>query len=312
MTKICIGCGKILQDVNKDEIGYTPNIKNDYCMRCFRLKNYGELIRFDTINESDVLKKVNNSLGVAFFLIDFLNINIETLNIFKKIKIPKVLVVSKCDTLRKEMKFDKIRLWLKKVYNINEDILFISSKNSFKSSNIFKYMDEHKFNKAFIMGITNAGKSTFINKILKENNINKEILISNKQNTTLDFIKIKIDDYIIYDTPGFIYSNLGIDESLDKDIKLITYNLKGNTTIVINNTWKCFFQDENIVTLYIITGNVKREYHNTCEVNNKINAFNNSDVIIPGIGFLNVKKECQIIANFEELEVRLNISGVEL
>ena len=45
------------------------------------------------------------------------------------------------------------------------------------------------------MGITNSGKSTFINSILKKNNINKEIVTSNKPNTTLDFIKIRIDDY---------------------------------------------------------------------------------------------------------------------
>ena len=42
MNKRCIGCGKILQDQDKSSEGYTPNLKNEYCMRCFRLKNYGE------------------------------------------------------------------------------------------------------------------------------------------------------------------------------------------------------------------------------------------------------------------------------
>ena len=40
--KICIGCGAKLQDQNISLEGYTGNIENDICSRCFRMKNYGE------------------------------------------------------------------------------------------------------------------------------------------------------------------------------------------------------------------------------------------------------------------------------
>ena len=206
MNKICLGCGKILQNTNEKELGYTTCLKNKYCRRCFRLKYYGEK-KEEKVDELEILKRVNKGTGIVFFLIDFLNINKETIALFKKIKLKKVLVISKSDILRKEMKFSKIILWLQKVYKIEESILFINNKNNLASNNIFKIMDEENIKVAYIMGITNAGKSTLMNKILKKYEIKKEILASNKPNTTLDFIKIKIADYIIYDTPGFSYPN---------------------------------------------------------------------------------------------------------
>ena len=39
------------------------------------------------------------------------------------------------------------------------------------------------------MGITNAGKSTFMNHILKEHHLKREVVVSKYQNTTLDFLK---------------------------------------------------------------------------------------------------------------------------
>ena len=43
MIKKCTGCGITLQteDINKE--GYTENIDNELCLRCFKLKNYMQL-----------------------------------------------------------------------------------------------------------------------------------------------------------------------------------------------------------------------------------------------------------------------------
>ena len=55
-VRYCSGCGVKLQDENILNIGYTTNINNELCMRCFRLQNYGEyesiasnLIDYDSI-----------------------------------------------------------------------------------------------------------------------------------------------------------------------------------------------------------------------------------------------------------------------
>lgn len=312
MTKKCMGCGVLLQNQNNGLVGYTPNLDKDYCMRCFRLKNYGELKRMDTVHEEEILAKVNKKKGIVFFLIDYYNIGRDTLAIFKKIKLPKVLVVSKSDLLRKEMKYEKIKKWLYEVYKIEEDILFISNSSKTISNNIFKYMDNHFIKTAYIMGITNAGKSTFINSLLKENHIQKEILTSDKENTTLDFIPIKINDYMIYDTPGFTFKHFDTAKSFKNVIKPITFQLKENTTIVIDNKWKYYFLNSTSVSIYANTLDIKREYKEMNEKTKEFALFKNSDIVIPGIGFMNVKEECTILSNVSEIEIRKSISGVEL
>ncbi|MDE5539557.1 MAG: GTPase RsgA [Bacilli bacterium] len=308
MIKKCIGCGVTLQDSAKDELGYTPDLKKAYCMRCFRLKNYGEKKEGETVSEKHIITKVNNSKGLVFFLIDYLNLNKYTLALFKQIKLPKVLVISKSDTLRRDMKFSKIKTWLNKVYAITEDIVFISSKNNFQNLNIFKYMTKNQSHTCFIMGLTNAGKSTFINSILKQNGLHKEIVTSNKPNTTLDFIKLKINDYTIYDTPGFDYLSLN-SKIIDSEIKPITYNITKPVTIHFNDTIDIFFAEPNHITIYTTDNSVKRIYNNTVGDGHLVTIPENYDLVLPGLGFINIKSACQITSTIANIEVRASISG---
>lgn len=306
MSKICMGCGVILQDSDNQALGYTPNLDNDYCKRCFRLKNYGEKIVEERILDEDILKKVNGNTGMAFFFVDFLNINRYAISLFQRIEIPKVFVVSKSDILRKEMKYEKIKLWLKKVYNIDEPVLFISNKRGTHSQNIFKVLDQCGYHKAYIMGITNAGKSTFLNRILAQHGIAREILASNKPNTTLDFIKLKIDSYTLYDTPGFSYLN---DQNIiNKECKMTSFIVKPGTTLVIQD-YKFYFSQENKVTFY---GNVpiSREYKEDRQTH-LLNVPGNYDIVLPGIGFINIKMPAEVYVSVPDLEIRCDISEVD-
>ena len=158
------------------------------------------------------------------------------------------------------------------------------------------------------MGITNAGKSTLINKLLKEQGIKKEILATNKPNTTLDFIKLRIGEYTLYDTPGFSYENS--DSALiTKEIKPITYQIKPHTTLVINDRYRIHFKEQNKVTFYGTT-KINREYK-VVEEKYPLKVEKNYDLVFPGIGFLNIKETAQILSNKENLEIRLDISEVE-
>ncbi len=307
MDKKCIGCGLILQNSNKNEKGYTPNIDKEYCMRCFRLKNYGEKNIDEKINMEDIFNKVNKGKGVAFFFVDYLNINNYTINLFKKIYLKKVLVISKIDILRKDMKFNKIKKWLEDVYNINDDILFLSTKTGYGVNSILNYLDNININMAYIMGITNAGKSTFINKLLALHNINKEILVSDKPNTTLDFIPIHIDNYKIYDTPGLLIPNMNL-KLLKKEIKPITFNLKKITTLMFLD-YKITFLNPTSITCYFNINDIKRGYKEI--VGEKMEVGSNIDVVIPGVGFINVKEAGELIINNRNIEVRDSISGEE-
>lgn len=305
MIKKCIGCGLTLQNVNEEEQGYTPNLDKDYCMRCFRLKNYGEKNLNETINMDDIFNKVNKGKGIVFFFVDYLNINNYMIDLFKKINLKKVLVVSKIDILRKDMKFIKIKKWLEDVYKINDDIIFLSTKSGYGVNSILNYLDNNNINTAYIMGITNAGKSTFINKLLNLYNINKEILVSDKPNTTLDFIPIHIDTYKIYDTPGLVIPNMNL-KLLNKEIKPITFNLKKETTLAFLD-YKITFLTPTSITCYFNIDDIKRSY--TEIIGEKINIGVNKDIVIPGVGFINVKNAGDIIVNNREFEIRDSISG---
>ena len=41
MSKKCLGCGVILQDMDANQDGYVEDMSHDICQRCFMIKNYG-------------------------------------------------------------------------------------------------------------------------------------------------------------------------------------------------------------------------------------------------------------------------------
>lgn len=304
MIKKCMGCGLTLQNTNEEAIGYTPNLNNDYCKRCFRLRNYGEKKdeALSQEKQNEIIKKAKN--GLIFAFISYYELNKRSLDLFKSLASPKILVVSKSDTIRQEIKFTKIESWLREVYDLKEDILFLSNKSKTMGVNIFKYLDKYQLKTAYIMGLTNSGKSTFLNNILKKNNINREILVSDKANTTLDFIKIKIDDYLIYDTPGF---NLEYDTSFNCEVKPISLNITKPTVVEINEA-KFYFGKANNIVIYSAFA-VKRSYDKP-SLTNSFKLQNNEDIVFK-YGFINVKLPCEVYTNLTNIEVRKNISSEE-
>ena len=155
------------------------------------------------------------------------------------------------------------------------------------------------------MGIENAGKSTLINKMLKDKRIDREVLVSKIENTTRDFIKLKIDNKVIYDTPGFNYVKLARGE---KYLNPISFKVRENTTFIINGEISFYFKDPNRVIFYINSEDIKREYKKDKSLNKEIKVIKNGDIVLPGLGFINIKEEALVLSNREDLEVRSNIS----
>ena len=78
MIKKCTGCGITLQteDINKE--GYTENIDNELCLRCFKLKNYGEYkaVTLNNKDYTDILNSIPKD-ALVVYLTSLLNINLE-------------------------------------------------------------------------------------------------------------------------------------------------------------------------------------------------------------------------------------------
>ena len=234
----CKGCGIILQSKDKNALGYTPDIKNELCQRCFKLKNYNTLINNGVNIDNDKLIKKINSLNVyVLFLVDFLNIDSEAMDLYKKIKVNKTLVITKEDIIPKNIIKDRLIKNIKDIYEISEDIILTSTKFTKNISNIESICLKEK--KVLLAGYTNAGKSSLINKM-----VGSDITVSNRENTTQDFIKLNVDGVTIYDAPGFM-SNTKRDVVSKNIIKPKTYQLPSKHYLEFNNIKLNVSEDSN-------------------------------------------------------------------
>ena len=86
---------------------------------------------------------------------------------------------------------------------------------------IYKYKTD---NKVYLVGETNSGKSTLVNKIIKNYTDSEDMITTSLMpSTTLDTIEIKLDDELmLVDTPGIINKNSIINYIDVKTIKKIT------------------------------------------------------------------------------------------
>ena len=319
MNKKCIGCGSILQSDDRNKIGYIIKEKISdakYCERCFKITNYNEkiIVPLKGIN-TYIIDEINKDDKYVFFLVDFLNINKETIDTFKQIKNNKTLVISKLDIIPRSIKQNLIINWLKEEYGITENIIFISSIKNLNTGSIENILERNNQKEAYILGYTNAGKSTLINKLCIENNItNNKITTSLIPNTTLDFIKIKLNvNLTIIDSPGFtlnqtLYNDNDFEliERINPKtfLKPITHQTKDITSIIIENKIRLTPQNKNSLTFYTSNKiNITKVFNDNNELkDNKETIYHikdNSDIVIKGLGFINIKKECNLIVNSE-------------
>ena len=321
MIKKCLGCGSTLQSKDKEKIGYIKEDKiktANYCERCFKLINYGE---FKTVNTSgqeyiDIYKNINKTDDLVLFLVDIFNINksIEMINKYINNKI--ILVITKYDIIPKSVKENKIKSNINK-YNFNKNIIdtiIVSSKTNYNIDKLKQLIEINKTsNNVYVCGNTNSGKSTLINKFIK-NYSNNDLMITTSilPSTTININKIKINENItLIDTPGFIekdnISNFVKPKELKKimphsEIRPITYQINEGTTLLINNLLRIEYVKgvKNSFTFYIsndiiinrintITNKRGKELKLT-----KISVNDNEDVIVNGLCFIKIKKEALI------------------
>lgn len=306
--KKCLGCGALLQTLNPNGIGFIDKDiidKAKYCQRCFKITHYNQnlVMPLPNINET-IVREVNKKAKYVFFLVDFLNICDEVMDVYNKIKCSKILVVNKLDIIPRSIKLNKIEKALKDIYNI-EDIIFVSSKKKTNIKFIYDTMFLNGILEAYILGYTNAGKSTLINDLCLDNGlIDNKITTSLIPNTTLDFIKIKLKDKLtIIDSPGFTL-NKSLYELTDFDLikrimpkevlKPRTYQVKDNSGLIIEDKYILFSNKQNSFTCYFSNDvKVDKIFKEPLEYE-IISCHKDSDLVIKSLGFINIKDECEI------------------
>lgn len=322
MNKICYGCGVKLQTENKDKNGYIPESKKadaKYCMRCFRMMHYGENKVMNTPKDvKEIINKINKDVRYVIFLVDFLNINKEVVKIFKSIKKRKVLIVNKCELLPKHIKKERLIEYLSEYYDIKDPIKLKGGTVNHGAQSVLNFLDNEDIREAYILGISNSGKSTLINDLAKICGAKvSKINVSNTSNTTLDFIRVNLtSDLTLIDSPGFIIDNYIETDVSSKNVVAYSMNMKECETVgLLDNQYFLKFDAPTSLTFYtnsVSKKAIKKYFKAADGLVNKIKIEKeNTDVVIYGIGFITIKKTVTITTTIDKkhIEIRSSMFG---
>ncbi|RLL48015.1 ribosome biogenesis GTPase YqeH [Oceanobacillus piezotolerans] len=277
---ICQGCGSQIQTTDPDQTGYAPpsSLEKEtiLCQRCFRLKHYNE-IQDVSITDDDFLKMVSsirNADGLVVHLIDIFDVNGSLIKSLQRITgdNPIILVGNKLDLLPKSTNQRKLIHWLRseaKEAGIKVlDVFLISSVKGYGIEDLTTELERYRKQKdVYIVGTTNVGKSTFINRLIKQSTGLKDVITTSYfPGTTLGFIEIPLDDNsALIDTPGIVNKQQYAHYVSDHDLKMITpkkeikpriYQLNSGQTLFIGGlarldfikgerqSFVCYFSNE--------------------------------------------------------------------
>ena len=209
LEKTCKGCGVVLQDQNVLQEGYTTSLENDICQRCFRMKNYGEYQVITKSNEEylNILKSVGETKDLVLYITDLLNLEKNIEQIRSIIPNKMILVLNKKDVLPKSVKETKLIQYLEEKDIHFEEVIVISVSKNYNIDYLLKRIKFYQTTKnVYVVGHTNAGKSSLINKLIQNYSDNsQELTMSPLPSTTLNMVKIEINDYLtLIDTPGLV------------------------------------------------------------------------------------------------------------
>ncbi len=309
--KKCLGCGVILQDQNILQEGYITSLENDICQRCFRMKNYGEYQVVTKSNEEylNILKTVGKTKDLVLYITDLLNLEEDFTQIRELLPNKMILVLNKKDVLPKSVKEKKLIKYLEDRNIHVEEIIVISCNKNYNIDYLLKIIKYYQTSRnVYVVGHTNAGKSSLINKLIKNYSTNtQELTMSPLPSTTLNMVNIEINEYLnLIDTPGLVDAGSilnHVDEKLvkkispRKEIKPRTYQLRKNQSLIIENLIRIDYVEgsKNSFTLYI---------SNDLKVKRLLNILNNNDLkelnkttynvkydedlVISGLGFIKI------------------------
>ena len=316
MSKKCLGCGSVLQHIDPDGDGYIEKnnyLKSDICERCFRIKNYGEYKQVAKTNKDfiGILKEINKNDDLVVLVLDVLNLPKDLKLINDYIENDIILVLTKRDLLPRSIKDEKLLKYMNS-YNINfVDKLVISSNKNYGFDELMDKINLHKkSNNVYVVGYTNAGKSTMINKII-HNYTNQDSLITTSilPSTTLNTLDIKINDNLtIIDTPGLL-DNGNIINYVDVDvlkkvipkkfIKPLTFQIRKPQIIKIEDYIQLVCTNNNDMTFYMSNTLIVDRSFKEVNVDNNYKKYiidinKECDIVINGLGFISVKKADKI------------------
>ncbi|CAH1202775.1 putative protein YqeH [Paenibacillus plantiphilus] len=253
----CAGCGVKLQTTANDKPGYIPDSALErepaICQRCFRIKNYNDATTV-TIDQDDFIKLLGgiaNTESLVVHIVDIFDFEGSLISGLQRFvgNNPVLLVVNKIDLLPKGVNLNRLRNWVQKQAKTQGlrilDVVLCSAKRNMGFERVIEALGEHRGKRdVYVVGATNVGKSTLINRLIHDfSDLERELTTSRYPGTTLDAVHIPLDDgHDIIDTPGIVYAHRMTEvvprdvlQALlpDKPIKQLVYQLNEQQTLFI-------------------------------------------------------------------------------
>lgn len=313
----CEGCGVELQTTSIMEDGYTPLKKNKLCNRCFQIKHYNNYINTHKkhTDYEEILSSINKTRSLVLLISDFFNEGENLGEIRNYFDNDIILVLNKRDALPLSINDDKIIEYYKYKYpDLFIDIVIVSSTKNYNFDKLYRtIIDKKKTKKVYVVGNSNVGKSTLINKMISNYGVyDMDLTVSPYLSTTLDEVMVKIDDDLtLVDTPGLvdmsnfnshINNDVAKNLKITKEIKPITYQIKKKQALLIGDYFRIDYieGEKNSFTFYMSNNiKVKKTFFSGGDKlkNLPMRTFNldyGEDLVIKGLGFIKIVKECKI------------------
>ena len=260
-----------------------------------------------------MLEAVGKTHDLVLYVTDLINLEKDFDVIRDIIPNKMILVLNKRDVLPKSVKEEKLVEYFNNYNIFFDEIIPVSTINNFNMDYLLKKIKYYQTSKnVYVVGRTNAGKSSVINNIIRNYSENADSLTSSPlPSTTLNTLSIVVNDYLtLIDTPGLIDSgsiinNLPIELvkkiSPKKEIKPRIYQLRAGQGIIINDLVRIDYLEgiRNSFAVFV-SNELKIERIN---INNtKLTDLNKStydvkydnDLVVSGLGFVKISSKGKI------------------
>lgn len=224
---------QVMGEVNGIEEATIKKPERVVCLRCYTLTVHNKVLPLyippSTFSES--LKPIQNTKALIVMVVDILDFHGGFVGSIRKYvgNNPIMIAATKVDLLPYGAKHERIKQWVQsetKKFGIQPvHVELISGKTGVGVKQLADQIEwKRQGCDVFVVGCANAGKSTFINKLIDcfHGPNDRKLTVSRIPGTTLNFVSLPIGkSSFLYDTPGVVTTKQIFHHLSSKELKAV-------------------------------------------------------------------------------------------